>query len=117
MGKEGGAEDDLQPGNLLVVRKAKDELVHNAVYPDRSTNKLKRRIIGIIPDEMMPVEVGQSRAPDSSGHLQSSAPSSTHHPYSISPPLRSSTTHSSPIIRPLKGRQEKLGWDKLTVGI
>lgn len=67
-GKVGGSEH-LQPGNLLAVRKAKDELVHDAIYPNRPTDKLERCVVGVIPNEMVPVEVGQPLAPYPTCHL------------------------------------------------
>jgi len=50
-------EVHLQPVDLFGMCKRKDELVDNPINAHCSAHKLQFRIIGIIEDEMVPVEV------------------------------------------------------------
>lgn len=60
----------LQPVDFLSMRECKDELVHDAVHADRSTDQLEYRIIRVIPYEMIRIEIRQALATDASGHLE-----------------------------------------------
>lgn len=53
------------------MREGEYELVYDPVDTHRATDKLQGCVIGIIEDEMIQVEIAQSRTANSTGHLYS----------------------------------------------
>lgn len=51
------------------MSETKDELVHNPVNANRATDQLERCIIRVAVDEVIQVEVAQTRSSDTSGQL------------------------------------------------
>lgn len=59
----------LQPVDLFVVSEAEDELVHDPIGANRAADQLQRCIIRIAVDEVVKVEVAQTRSSNASGQL------------------------------------------------
>jgi len=39
------------------MRKAEDKFIYHTIYTDRSTHELQLRVLGVIKDKMMPIEI------------------------------------------------------------
>lgn len=61
--------NDLQPIQLPVMGKFKDELVDDAVNAEASADQLCLGIGGIVEDEVVPVEVSKRFTTNSAGKL------------------------------------------------
>jgi c-di-GMP-binding flagellar brake protein YcgR len=50
------------PVHLLDVRKDENELIDNSISSDGPTDQFQSRVVGIIEDEVIKIEVTQSRS-------------------------------------------------------
>jgi hypothetical protein len=60
----------LQPIDLGVMGHGKDELVANTIYAYCTANNFHSCVLGVIEDEMVPVEVRQQVASDTTSNLR-----------------------------------------------
>jgi len=56
-GKGGRRGGDKQPINNFIMRKAEYKLINHAIYTNCSTHELKLRVLGVIEDKMITVEI------------------------------------------------------------
>lgn len=73
-----------------------NKLIHYAVHPNCSTNKLELGVIGVVEDEMVLIEVGQPRTSNATGHLNK-------------PILEISNHHSGPLEARERQREKVAG--------
>jgi uncharacterized protein YaaW (UPF0174 family) len=59
----------LQPIYHLVMSEHESKLINHAVCANRTTNKLKLRVVGVVEDEMVLIEVGQTRTSNATRQL------------------------------------------------
>lgn len=61
----------LQPVNLFVVSKRKDEFVHNSISTNSAADQVQRCIIGVAVNEVIQVEITQMRPSNATSQLES----------------------------------------------
>lgn len=63
-------KENLQPVNGLAMGKLVDEFVNDTVDADCSADQLKLRVIGVLENEVVPVEVAEAFTADAASHLK-----------------------------------------------
>lgn len=58
-----------QPVKLPIVRELEDELIDHTVDSNGTTDKIKRRIRGVVEDEVVSVESRKTASSNASGQL------------------------------------------------